>query len=501
MYPLLWLLIYALLCAACDVSNGHSVLTSRLEETTVREVTLLLTDSTTEAPERPTRGSSAAKPLCYCQFHSGPPYGPDMTMSSQTTMSRDLPSTSPIDGEQETQITPRLTQQTASSATFGSSSDETTTSPITAPGDKMTDPPPTDRTTDMDSGSSASNPASAENTSPLETRTTMAANGNKPASDVTETLVDAASTSEIEWKGKASSVTTTSTKQPPPTTLMRSTTSSSEEAVPSQNTEPEEGEVQQWPIPFGGARELLSHWLQDCGVADWQFHNDAKSGWVCLEGKKDFEASLDRLREMKRLHPKLEYSAVNKLASIKLEVIDHTSTRPRFVRLYPSHAKKALGRSDDLIDWIRLDLPNIDVSRTQRALLTGLSSRPNIHELNTWIRSRLGSDCLLVVASRIAHISSSRVLVFICTLATANGLSVDKIEKFLDGAAFGSEVVSVLVEQGDSHIAASERRQDAAPLVALGSSRLPPRWPRIVSRWNRCLAEERQKRQLETVHE
>ncbi|KAG8664974.1 uncharacterized protein FPOAC1_012951 [Fusarium poae] len=220
-------------------------------------------------------------------------------------------------------------------------------------------------------------------------------------------------------------------------------------------------------IPFGGARELLSHWLQDCGVADWQFHNDAKSGWVCLEGKKDFEASLDRLREMKRLHPKLEYSAVNKLASIKLEVIDHTSTRPR----------------------------------TQRALLTGLSSRPNIHELNTWIRSRLGSDCLLVVASRIAHISSSRVLVFICTLATANGLSVDKIEKFLDGAAFGSEVVSVLVEQGDSHIAASERRQDAAPLVALGSSRLPPRWPRIVSRWNRCLAEERQKRQLETVHE
>ncbi|KAG8664486.1 hypothetical protein FPOAC2_13461 [Fusarium poae] len=254
-------------------------------------------------------------------------------------------------------------------------------------------------------------------------------------------------------------------------------------------------------IPFGGARELLSHWLQDCGVADWQFHNDAKSGWVCLEGKKDFEASLDRLREMKRLHPKLEYSAVNKLASIKLEVIDHTSTRPRFVRLYPSHAKKALGRSDDLIDWIRLDLPNIDVSRTQRALLTGLSSRPNIHELNTWIRSRLGSDCLLVVASRIAHISSSRVLVFICTLATANGLSVDKIEKFLDGAAFGSEVVSVLVEQGDSHIAASERRQDAAPLVALGSSRLPPRWPRIVSRWNRCLAEERQKRQLETVHE
>ncbi|KAL3587563.1 hypothetical protein FPOAC2_13460 [Fusarium poae] len=251
MYPLLWLLIYALLCAACDVSNGHSVLTSRLEETTVREVTLLLTDSTTEAPERPTRGSSAAKPLCYCQFHSGPPYGPDMTMSSQTTMSRDLPSTSPIDGEQETQITPRLTQQTASSATFGSSSDETTTSPITAPGDKMTDPPPTDRTTDMDSGSSASNPTSAENTSPLETRTTMAANGNKPASDVTETLVDAASTSEIEWKGKASSVTTTSTKQPPPTTLMRSTTSSSEEAVPSQNTEPEEGEVQQWPVCNG----------------------------------------------------------------------------------------------------------------------------------------------------------------------------------------------------------------------------------------------------------
>ncbi|GKU08392.1 unnamed protein product [Fusarium langsethiae] len=175
-----------------------------------------------------------------------------MTMSSQTTMSRDLPSTSPIDGEQETQITPRLTQQTASSATFGSSSDETTTSPITAPGDKMTDPPPTDRTTDMDSGSSASNPTSAENTSPLETRTTTAANGNKPASDDTETLVDAASTSEIESKGKASSVTTTSTKQPPPTTLMRSTTSSSEEAVPSQNTEPEEGEVQQWPVCNGG---------------------------------------------------------------------------------------------------------------------------------------------------------------------------------------------------------------------------------------------------------
>jgi hypothetical protein len=254
-------------------------------------------------------------------------------------------------------------------------------------------------------------------------------------------------------------------------------------------------------IPFGGARELLSHWLQDCGVADWQFHNDARSGWVCLEGKRDFEASLERLQEMKRLHPELEYSATNKLASIRLEVIDHTSTQPRFVRFYSSNTKKAPRRSDDLFDWIRLDLPDFDARKTQRVLLTGSSSRPNIHELNMWIRSRLGSDCLLVVASRIAHISSSRVLVFICTLALTTGLSADKIEKCLDGAMFGSEIVSVLVERRDNSAAASVGQRDAAPVVALGSSRLPPRWTSIVSRWNRCLAEERQKRQLETVYE
>ncbi|CAG2003992.1 unnamed protein product [Fusarium graminearum] len=254
-------------------------------------------------------------------------------------------------------------------------------------------------------------------------------------------------------------------------------------------------------IPFGVARELLSDWLQDCGVADWQFHNDAKSGWVCLKDRRDFEASLERLQEIKQLHPELEYSATNKLTSIKLEVIDQTSMQPRFLRFYPSNAKKAPQRDDALIDWIRLDLPDFDVNKTQRLLLTGLSSRPNIHELNMWIRSRLGSDCLLVVASRIAHISSSRVLVFICTLALTNGLSPDKIDKFLDGAMFGSETVSVLVERLNNNAATLEGQRDAAPIVVLGSSRLPPRWTSMVSRWNHCLAEERRQHQLETVHE
>ena len=210
---------------------------------------------------------------------------------------------------------------------------------------------------------------------------------------------------------------------------------------------------------------------------------------------------VDRLQEMKQSHPSLEYSAINKAASIRLEVIDQTSTRPRFVRFYPRNTKKEPRRSDDLLDWIRLDLPEFDARKTQRVLLTGLSSRPNIHELNMWVRSRLGSDCLLTVASRIAHISSSSVLVFICNLALINGLSADKIEKCLDGAMFGSEIVSVLVERRDNSTAASLSQRDAAPVVALGSSRLPPRWTSIVSRWNHCLAEKRQKCRLETVYE
>ncbi|KAH7187834.1 hypothetical protein BKA60DRAFT_664977 [Fusarium oxysporum] len=186
---------------------------------------------------------------------------------------------------------------------------------------------------------------------------------------------------------------------------------------------------------------------------------------------------IEILQEVKQLHPKLEYSAVNKLRSIKLEVIDCTLTQPRFARIYSSHVKGSLRRWDDLIDWIRLDLPKAKVERTQKIMLTGLSSRPNIHELNHWMRSRLGSDCLLIVASRIARIGMCRALVFVCTLAMVKGLSEDRIHDRLEGAMFGNKTVRILVERSDGQASATKYQQEAAPLVVLGSSRLPPHWP------------------------
>jgi hypothetical protein len=63
-------------------------------------------------------------------------------------------------------------------------------------------------------------------------------------------------------------------------------------------------------------------------------------------------------------------------------------------------------------------------------------------------------------------------------------LCVDKIEDLLEGAMFGSETVRVLVERLGSDSSEAECRQDAPPLVVLGSSKLPLRWPRIVSKWN-----------------
>ncbi|KAF4331785.1 hypothetical protein FBEOM_14442 [Fusarium beomiforme] len=199
---------------------------------------------------------------------------------------------------------------------------------------------------------------------------------------------------------------------------------------------------------------------------------------------------IEILQEVKQLHPKLEYSAANKLWSIKLEVIDCTLTQPRFARLYSSNAKGSLRRWDDLIDWIRLDLPKANMEGTQKVLLTGLSSRPNIHELNHWMRSKLGSDCLLIVASRIARVGMCRALVFVCTLAMAKGLSEDRIYCCLDGAMFGSETVRILVERPGSKASAVKCQQEAAPLVVVGSSRLPPHWPSIVSRWN-CSVEKK----------
>ncbi|KAM0293149.1 hypothetical protein ACHAPM_011684 [Fusarium culmorum] len=250
MHPFLWLPIYALLCVACDVSNDHSVLTSRVEQTTVQEVALSLTDSTAEEFERPTRWPDPDEPLCICQTHSDPPYSPDMTISSSTT-------TSLIREEHKTQTTPRLAQQTTTSATLGGSSDGTTASATTASDDEITGLSPTDETadgtadgpTDIDSGSGTSHPTSVEYTSSLEKYGTTDANGKEQSSDVTKTLVDATSASETESKENDGSVTTTDTAQPPPTTtLIRSTTMSSEETVPGQKVEPEKGEVQQWPV-------------------------------------------------------------------------------------------------------------------------------------------------------------------------------------------------------------------------------------------------------------
>ncbi|KAF4946874.1 hypothetical protein FSARC_14107 [Fusarium sarcochroum] len=177
-------------------------------------------------------------------------------------------------------------------------------------------------------------------------------------------------------------------------------------------------------IPFGGAKEIIGRRLRQCHVIDWQFHNDGQSGWVCFACENDFEKALEKLHEMKQVNPKLEYSGINKRESFKLEVIDCTLTQPRFARLCSSRAKGALRRKADLMDWIRLDLPEVD------------------------------------------------------------GLRLDKIEDILDEAMFGSETVRVLVERLDSDSSAAECRQDAPPLVVLGSSKLPLRWPRIVSKWN-----------------
>ncbi|KAH7203160.1 uncharacterized protein BKA55DRAFT_600442 [Fusarium redolens] len=186
---------------------------------------------------------------------------------------------------------------------------------------------------------------------------------------------------------------------------------------------------------------------------------------------------IEILQGVKQLHPKLEYSAVNKLRSIKLEVIDCTLTQPRFARIYSSHVKGSLRRWDDLIDWIRLDLPKANVERTQKIMLTGLSSRPNIHELNHWMCSKLRSDCLLIVASRIARVGMCRALVFVWTLAMAKDLSEDRIYNCLEGAMFGNETMRILVERPGSKASATRCQQEAAPLVVLGSSRLPPHWP------------------------
>ncbi|KAH7142443.1 hypothetical protein DER46DRAFT_631035 [Fusarium sp. MPI-SDFR-AT-0072] len=186
---------------------------------------------------------------------------------------------------------------------------------------------------------------------------------------------------------------------------------------------------------------------------------------------------IEILQEVKQLHPKLEYSAVNKLRSIKLEVIDCTLTQPRFARIYSSHVKGSPRRRDDPVDRIRWDLPRANVERTQKIMLTGLSSRPNIHELNHWMCSKLGSDCLLIVASRIARIGMCRALVFVCTLAMVKGLSEDRVYNCLEGAMFGNETVRILVERSDGQASATKRQQEAAPLVVLGSSRVPPHWP------------------------
>ncbi|EXL64040.1 hypothetical protein FOPG_19691 [Fusarium oxysporum f. sp. conglutinans race 2 54008] len=100
------------------------------------------------------------------------------------------------------------------------------------------------------------------------------------------------------------------------------------------------------------------------------------------------------------------------------------------------------------------------------------------------MRSKLGSDCLLVVASRIARIGMCSALVFVCTLAMAKGLSEDRIYSRFEGAMFGNETVRILVEKSGSNAGAKKCEQEAAPLVVLGSSRLPPHWPSIVTKWN-----------------
>ncbi|EXA28953.1 hypothetical protein FOVG_19481 [Fusarium oxysporum f. sp. pisi HDV247] len=57
------------------------------------------------------------------------------------------------------------------------------------------------------------------------------------------------------------------------------------------------------------------------------------------------------------------------------------------------------------------------------------------------------------------------------------GLSEHRIHDRLEGAMFGNETVRILVERSDGQASATKYQQEAAPLVVLGSSRLPPHWP------------------------
>ncbi|EXK24094.1 hypothetical protein FOMG_19160 [Fusarium oxysporum f. sp. melonis 26406] len=66
----------------------------------------------------------------------------------------------------------------------------------------------------------------------------------------------------------------------------------------------------------------------------------------------------------------------------------------------------------------------------------------------------------------------------------AKDLTEDRIHSCLEGAVFGNETVRILVEGSGSKASAAKGHQETAPLVVVGSSRLPPQWPSIVSKWS-----------------
>ncbi|SPJ78069.1 uncharacterized protein FTOL_06458 [Fusarium torulosum] len=247
MYLLACLSIYTLLCAACEVDNGYSSLTTRAEVSITQSATVLLPESITEVSGKPATELNSDGPHCGCQFHLNPSHNPDVIVPSAAATSGGDSNTLPSDGEEETNNIPPVEQGTASSTLIGSTADTTEINSVTRSSDETTGLPPTEKTTDIDFASSTRTPGPAltEHTSISATRTGAVTNSNEPTSDGTTALADFASTSDAESKQKSGSATTTSRTQPSHTTLMRSTTSSSVEAVPSENIGSEDGQVEQ----------------------------------------------------------------------------------------------------------------------------------------------------------------------------------------------------------------------------------------------------------------
>ncbi|RYC81886.1 hypothetical protein BFJ63_vAg15233 [Fusarium oxysporum f. sp. narcissi] len=233
------------------------------------------------------------------------------------------------------------------------------------------------------------------------------------------------------------------------------------------------------------AKELLTCLAQDCPIIDSQFHNEGKSGWICLKSEKEFDKAISWLQKAKQHYPRLEYSAANLTWSIRLEVVDQTSIQPWFIKLTSVRSEKMPRRNNGRTDWIRIGLPRVRIAKIQGILLTGLSDCPNINELRLWMSSRLGVDNLLAVTARTIHVGMFDVFTVMCKLAMTKDMSPDRIVYGLDGGMFGYQVVRAFAERrnGDGAASKTASRQNPEPVVVIGSSKLPVYWPSMVSGW------------------